>query len=108
MEHILSFKWLIKHPISIPFFFGRGTSFQALCGGNGGVKCRILFTFHPTKFKGIALAGHMKLWIMGPCYFCEDFYCPCNVIENRVCNISSMVHWYNKDQSKFWRFLKLY
>ena len=65
MEYILSFEWLIKHPISIPFFFGKGTSFQALCGGNGDVKCRILFTSHPTKIKEIALAGHMKLWIMG-------------------------------------------
>ena len=104
MEYILSFEWLIKHPISIPFFLVEEQVFKHFVGG---MEMSNAVTSHPTKIKGIALAGHMKLWIMGSCYFCVDFYCPCNVIENHVCNVSSMVHWYNKDQSKFWRFLKL-
>ena len=108
MEHILSFEWLIKHPISIPFFLVEEQVFKHFVGGMEVSNAEFFLLLIQQKLKGIALAGHMKLWIMGPCYFCEDFYCPCNVIENRVCNVSSMVHWYNKDQSKFWRFLKLY
>ena len=76
----------------------------------GQLRCQMQnpFTSHPTKIKGIALAGHMKLWIMESCYFCGDFYFPCDINENHVCNVANMAHWYSKDQSKFWGFLKFY